>query len=65
MQVDVHKDECEANGVCAEAAPDIFELDDEDELHILTPTVPVGREAAAREAVDGCPKRALYLRDEA
>jgi ferredoxin len=65
MQVDVHWDECEANGVCTEAAPDIFELDDNDELHLLVTVVPADREAAAREAVEGCPKRALYLREEA
>ena len=35
MRVAVDRDLCEANGVCAGLAPEVFDLDDEDYLHIL------------------------------
>ena len=40
MRVVVDRDLCEANGVCAGLAPDVFDLDDEDYLHITAAEVP-------------------------
>ena len=40
MRVAVDRDLCEANGVCTGLAPEIFDLDDEDYLHILAAEVP-------------------------
>ncbi len=61
MKVAVDRDRCEANGVCAGLAPAIFDLDDEDFLHIPTPEVPPAAADAVRRAVASCPKLALRL----
>lgn len=63
MKVSVDDDSCEANGVCAGLAPEIFALDDEDSLHILLEPVPAGLADAVRLAVRSCPKAALRLED--
>jgi ferredoxin len=63
MRVRVDHDACEANAVCMGIAPTVFEVDDDDTLHILMEEVPEELQDAVRRAVDGCPKRALYLSD--
>ena len=50
MKVTVDHELCEANGVCAGTAPEVFDLDDEDELHILLPDVPALHARAAELA---------------
>ena len=62
MRVEVYPDECEANAICCGIAPDVFELDDDDNLHILRAEVPAGEEEKVRRAINSCPKRALYER---
>lgn len=61
MRVSVDPKICEANGVCVGLAPEVFELDDADVLHIRLPDPPPGLEARVRQAVDACPKLALSL----
>jgi ferredoxin len=61
MRVTVDRDLCEANGVCAALVPDVFRLDDDDELHITEGEVPPGLADQVRHAVDSCPKTALKL----
>lgn len=61
MRVRVDPMVCEANGVCERIAPDVFRLDDSDELEILQPEPDPGRHDAVREAVDRCPKLALSI----
>ncbi|MEV0034253.1 ferredoxin [Nocardia sp. NPDC050793] len=61
MKVSVDRDLCEANGICVGIAPDVFELDDEDQLHILTGEVPEDRLGDVEDAVAQCPKAALKL----
>jgi len=61
MKVSVDLDQCEANGICVGFAPDVFELDDDDQLHILTEEVPADRRAEVEDAVAQCPKAALKL----
>ena len=63
MKVTVDHDLCEANGICAGLAPEVFELDDEDHLHILLPQVPARLADVARRAVGACPKTALRLEE--
>jgi ferredoxin len=47
--------------VCTGIAPDVFELDDDDVLHVLIPTPPPEREDAMRDAAMRCPKQAITL----
>ncbi|MDR7170721.1 ferredoxin [Nocardia kruczakiae] len=61
MKVSVDFDQCEANGICVGIAPDVFELDDEDQLHVLTADVPEDRLSDVETAVAQCPKAALRL----
>jgi ferredoxin len=63
MRVAVDRDLCEANGVCAGLAPEVFDLDDEDYLHILVAEVPAAQAGAVRSAVASCPKQALGLEE--
>lgn len=61
MRVEVDKTQCEANGMCQAIAPQVFSLDDRDEVEIIADPVPAGLEAAARDAVAACPKAALRV----
>jgi ferredoxin len=61
MEVRVDRDLCEANAVCCGLAPDVFELDDNEQLVITLPAAPIASDVAARvrAAVERCPKNAL------
>ena len=61
MRVTVDRDLCEANGVCAGLVPEVFRLDDDDELHIAEGDVPPRLADQVRLAVNSCPKTALRL----
>ena len=63
MRVSVNLDLCEAHGVCTGIAPDVFELDDDDILHILVPEPPPDRWDAMREAASRCPKQAIRIEE--
>jgi ferredoxin len=61
MRVHVDRDACEANAICAGLVPEVFEVDDEDVLHINVEDVPAALADAVRHAVRSCPKAALSL----
>jgi ferredoxin len=63
MRVTVDRELCEANGVCVSLVPAVFDLDDEDYLHIMPGDVPAGQADLVRRAVLSCPKMALSLGD--
>ena len=63
MRVTVDPDLCEANGVCANLVPEVFDLDDDDNLHIAAGDVPAGLADKVRLAVQSCPKMALSLEE--
>jgi ferredoxin len=63
MNVTVDPELCEVNGLCVASAPDVFDLVDDDVVHILLPNPPAERESAVAEAVYACPKQALKMRD--
>jgi len=63
MRVTVDTAVCEANAVCAGLVPEVFYVDDEDELTILVSEVPPELAAGVREAVRCCPKMALTLEE--
>lgn len=62
MRIVVDYDECEANGVCESLAPNLFELDEADNLHVLAHPDEDSL-AQARAAVQACPKAALSLEE--
>jgi len=63
VKVQVDRDACEANAICAGLVPEIFEVDDEDILHIKVEDVPANLADAVRHAVRSCPKAALSLQE--
>ena len=63
FRVVVDLDECEANAVCVGIAPEMFDLDDDEQLHILIEEPDGELAERARTAVDSCPKRALFVKD--
>lgn len=63
MKVRVDLEACESNGVCVKLCPDVFELDDEDVLHIKVDEVPAEHEERVRRAVAKCPKQALRVEE--
>src|SRR5579884_2491577 len=59
----VDYDECEANAVCVGIDPEVFEVDDEDNLWVHQEYPGPDHIDRAKEAVASCPKRALALRE--
>lgn len=63
MKIVVDRGECEANAVCVGILPDVFEVDDDDNLTIHQEYPPADVLDDVRKAVDSCPKRALSLKE--
>jgi len=63
MKIVVDYDECEANAVCVGILPEVFEVDDDDNLHLHEEYPADDKLDKVREAVDSCPKRALALKE--
>lgn len=61
MKVTVEADLCEANGLCVAAAPEAFDLNEDDVVDILVPEPSQGMESAVADAVIACPKQALRM----
>jgi ferredoxin len=53
---------CESNALCMAAAPEVFELQDDDSLLVLDETPGEARRDEVVEAVRACPKRAISVR---
>jgi len=60
MKLVVDRDLCEANGTCVNVAPEAFELDDDDVLHlqVVEPADDTQRERL-EAAIRSCPRTAL------
>ena len=63
MKIVVDYDLCEANARCMEVAPDIFKVDEEDNLHILIESPSEDRRKDVEEAVRLCPRQALTIQE--
>jgi ferredoxin len=61
LKILVDYDLCEANAVCMQVAPEIFEVDDDDNLNLHMEEVPENLRSKAEEAVRLCPRQALKL----
>lgn len=64
MHIKCDFDLCESNAVCVGMAPDVFELDDNDYLVILTDDVAETRREEMRQVVASCPRSALSIVDD-
>lgn len=61
MKIIVDYDLCEANAVCMAECPEVFKVDDDDNLHILDESPPEAIRQKVEAAVRLCPKQALKL----
>ncbi len=61
MKILVDYDLCEANAVCMSKAPEVFKVDDDDNLHILVENPGEDLRKKVEEAVRLCPRQALQL----
>ena len=61
MRVVVDRDLCEANGICVVHAPEVFLLDDTDEIHVLEEHPDEARREHVEQAARNCPKQAIFL----
>jgi ferredoxin len=55
---------CESNGVCMGIIPEVFELDDQDYLHVLQEEVTSENEQQVKESVRQCPRQAIAIVDK-
>jgi ferredoxin len=63
VRVVVDWDLCESNALCMAAAPEVFELQDDDTLLILQETPDESLRDKVANAVHACPKMAISLQD--
>ena len=63
MRVVVDWDLCESNGLCMAAAPEVFQLQDDDTLLILLQTPDESLRGKVTGAVHACPKQAISLQE--
>jgi ferredoxin len=63
MRVVVDFDSCEANALCMAAAPEVFEVRDDDFLYLLMDEPGEDLRAKVLEAERLCPKRAITIED--
>jgi len=60
MKASVDKDLCTGCGLCADLAPEVFDLEDDFAVVKVDP-VPAEHEDAAQDAADQCPVEAITI----
>jgi len=61
MRVAVDLDRCQGNGMCIEAAPEVFELRADGSVDVLQDAPPAGLHRAVRRAARRCPTQAISI----
>jgi ferredoxin len=61
MRVEVDYDQCESNALCMGAAPEVFEVRDDDFLYLLTEEPAEELRDKVLQAEKLCPKRAITV----
>lgn len=61
MRVVVDLSRCESNAMCMAAAPEVFEVGDDDQLVVLQEEPPEALRAKVEAAVLACPKQAITI----
>ena len=59
MKVQVSHDKCEGHGKCQQAAPEVFELRDDDLSYVLVDDVSEELKAKVERAIRLCPRQAI------
>jgi ferredoxin len=63
MRVVVDYDLCESNALCMAAAPEVFEVRDDDLLYVLVENPPEHLREKVKAAERSCPKNAISIED--
>ena len=63
MRVVVDFDLCESNALCMAAAPEVFEVRDDNFLYVLDENPPESLRSKVELAVQRCPKQAIKIED--
>jgi ferredoxin len=63
MRVIVDSALCESNALCMDAAPEIFEVRDDDLLYVLNENPPEALRLKVEAAARVCPKQAIDIED--
>ena len=63
MKVVVDFDLCESNALCMAAAPEVFEVRDDDFLYVLNENPPESMREKVEQAVQRCPKQAISIEE--
>lgn len=61
MKLILDRSLCDGNALCVDQAPDLLEMDANEELVVLKPDLAPDEIERARRAADACPKAALRL----
>ncbi len=61
MKVVVDRQVCEGNGRCAEVAPQIFQVRDDDKAHVLLENPPENLKEKLKLAARLCPRQAISI----
>lgn len=62
-KIHVDFDLCESNAVCMGIAPDVFEVDGNGYLNLLTEVVTPVNESGIIDSIEQCPRQAISLID--
>jgi ferredoxin len=63
VKVSVDPVQCEANGVCVDIAPEVFDLDDDEVLQVRPGELAADEVEPVARAVAACPRNALRLKE--
>ncbi|MFD8043081.1 ferredoxin [Streptomyces chartreusis] len=61
MRVRVDRSLCRGHGVCCVNAPDIFQIDENDQAFVEDEEVPPSRHEDARMGAQNCPEMAIQI----
>jgi ferredoxin len=64
MKIVVDMTLCEGNARCQEAAPEIFQLRDDDKSHVLMEHPPKALEEKLKLAIRMCPRQAISVAED-
>jgi len=63
MKIRIDEEKCCGYAACLSAAPELFDLGDDNIAIVLNPAPPADQHAAAREALAACPTDAIVVEE--
>jgi ferredoxin len=63
MRIVIDFNQCESNALCMAAAPEVFALDDDDQIHVLIEEPNESLREKVELAVRNCPKQAISMQE--